>query len=576
MRNATRALFVFVLAFGLSATAYAQTAADTVQITFQVDLSEAVTKNVFAPGTDTAEIRGSFNGYTAGANVLTRVGTSNVYATTIGLAKGDTVAYKFWGSPTPVGWENDVTDETPNFSNNRDYIVPTANATLDAVAFNKEFVAVGGTAKYRITFQVDMGVAALSEGTFDQDGDDIVVIAGDCKPDSISGCLNGWSTTADTLSQDFFNPNLYAKTIEIDNFPIPATGNRPNIGYKYVIGTTPGTAPAGWESVPDRILTLPTTGEGADGFIEVTVDPVFYNNVDDSQIFTTEETIIFEVDLRPAYYYVADNGGLPSDTQTGGSSGSEVTGVALNGPAAGKAKSNDTGISDWADWGNTLSQIPARNFKDDGTQGDATAGDSIWTQTFTYAAGTPKTIVGKFGANGFDNESGFGGDTSFDLGTAADGNGRVRAYFGAVRQSDGTYTDLNGPSVAGGAARPVYDPYLVISGDSMSVTVVRRGGTATAIEPGAGAPNGAFVLTGASPNPSNGVTRFSYELVRAGDVQLSVFDMQGREVARLFDGTQGVGTYDVSFDASALAAGVYLYRLAAGGEVATSQLVVVR
>jgi hypothetical protein len=576
MRTATKWLLAFVLIAPLGMTAQAQTAADTAQVTFQVDLSQPIAAGAFMPDTDEIEIRGSFNNFSAG-NPLDRVGTTDVYSTTIALAKGDTVEYKFYSPAAPVGWENNIRDEVDaSFdTDNRDYIVADQDAiTLDAVPFNKEFAIASGTQAYRITFVVDMSVAALNESTFNPDDGDFVVVAGGCQPDSFQNCLNGWDRSADTLRQDFFNPNLYSKTIEIPDFPVPADGDRPQIGYKFVIGTNPGSLPEGWEGGDNRMLTLPTDGAGADGFIELTSDTTgalkFYNRIDDSGIFTEEAEVIFEVDLRPAFYYLADNGNLPNDTQTGQGGNAEITTVALNGPAAGRALSNTTGIGDWADWGATLSQIPARNFVDDGTGADAVAGDSIYTQTFSYGAGTPTTLVGKFGANGFDNEAGFGGDTNFFL-RGDDGN-RVRATFGAVRLADSTYTDQRGPSSDGDD----YDPYLVISSDSMSVTVVRSGGQATSVEPGAGAPNGAFVLGNAMPNPSSGLTRFSYELARAGAVQLSIYDLQGREVARLFEGTQGVGTYDVSFDASNLSAGIYLYRLAAGGEVATSQLVVVR
>jgi hypothetical protein len=571
MRNATHALLAFVLLAPFGLAAHAQDSDTTAAVTFQVDLSAPIAAGAFVPGTDEVQIRGSFNGFGT-ANPLARVGETDVYATTITLAEGDTIEYKFWGSPAPVGWENDILGEVDaSFDTvNRDYIVPDADVTLDAVPFNKEFAVASTTKPYRITFTVDMSVARLDENTFDEDGDDFVVVAGGCKPDSFQGCLNGWSTTADTLQQDFFNDNLYSLTVEVPRFPIPDTTDVPNIGYKFVIGQTPGTAPAGWESVADRILTI--TGDepvGDDGFAEIVADTVFYNDIDASNIFTEETSVIFEVDLRPAYYFLADSTRLPNDTQTGQGGNSEITTVALNGPAAGRALSNETGISDWADWGNTLAQIPARNFVDDGTGVDVTANDSIWTQTFTYPAGTPKKLVGKFGANGFDNEAGFGGDTNFLFGEAGDDN-RIRAVFGAVRLADSTYTDQRGPGTGQN-----YDPYLAISNDSLSVTVVRRGATATSVEPGAGA-TGIFTLTDAAPNPSRGTVAFSYELAQAGEVSLSVYDVQGREVARLFDGTQAAGTYDVTFDGSQLSAGVYLYRLAAGGQVATRQLVIVR
>jgi hypothetical protein len=47
-------------------------------------------------------------------------------------------------------------------------------------------------------------------------------------------------------------------------------------------------------------------------------------------------------------------------------------------------------------------------------------------------------------------------------------------------------------------------------------------------------------------------------------VRLSAFDLLGREVAELVNEVQSAGTYRVTFDASRLPTGTYLYRITAG------------
>lgn len=78
------------------------------------------------------------------------------------------------------------------------------------------------------------------------------------------------------------------------------------------------------------------------------------------------------------------------------------------------------------------------------------------------------------------------------------------------------------------------------------------------------------------PNPFNPVTVISYQLPVNSDVTLEVYDMLGRRVALLVDDVMAAGLHEVTFDASNLASGVYLYRLTAGQEVQTRQMVLVK
>ncbi|HCV43131.1 MAG TPA: peptidase S8, partial [Bacteroidetes bacterium] len=59
-------------------------------------------------------------------------------------------------------------------------------------------------------------------------------------------------------------------------------------------------------------------------------------------------------------------------------------------------------------------------------------------------------------------------------------------------------------------------------------------------------------------NPS---TRIEYSIPKDGHVLLGVFDILGRQVAVLESGVKPAGSHSVTFDASGLASGVYLYRL---------------
>lgn len=72
---------------------------------------------------------------------------------------------------------------------------------------------------------------------------------------------------------------------------------------------------------------------------------------------------------------------------------------------------------------------------------------------------------------------------------------------------------------------------------------------------------GTFALDQNYPNPFNPATTIQYTLGAASDVKLTVFDVLGREVATLVEGTQPTGAYNVTFEAANLPSGLYLYRL---------------
>ena len=85
-----------------------------------------------------------------------------------------------------------------------------------------------------------------------------------------------------------------------------------------------------------------------------------------------------------------------------------------------------------------------------------------------------------------------------------------------------------------------------------------------------------YVLAGAFPNPFNPVTTIQYALPEAGKVTLTVFDITGREVARIVDGYRDAGWHSVTFEAEHLASGLYVYRLEAGDFIGHEKMVLVK
>ena len=247
--------------------------------------------------------------------------------------------------------------------------------------------------------------------------------------------------------------------------------------------------------------------------------PFFRNN----SLLARDVTVHVECDLRPAFATVLAGKTL-NDIQGSQdiSSVSQITGVAMNGPFS------NYGEGTWAGWGSSLMSDTNRVMYDDGTHGDATAGDTIYTLTYMMSPDSGHTVGQecKFGINGGDNEGGEGGYGNNHIVNIDDSQAESYLYiaFGSINPtfySDWTYT------------------------------------------PGVGVVDlpAEFTLAQNYPNPFNPTTTITFAMPTSANVKLNVFDMAGRHVKTLVNGYVNAGSYDVNFDASNLASGVYFYRL---------------
>jgi len=85
-----------------------------------------------------------------------------------------------------------------------------------------------------------------------------------------------------------------------------------------------------------------------------------------------------------------------------------------------------------------------------------------------------------------------------------------------------------------------------------------------------------FDLAQNYPNPFNPSTSIKYSVPESGNIRLSVFNIVGEEVAVLAEGFTQAGIYEVTFDASNLSTGVYLYKLQSANSVQTKKMMLLK
>ncbi|MBI3787721.1 MAG: T9SS type A sorting domain-containing protein [Ignavibacteriales bacterium] len=97
---------------------------------------------------------------------------------------------------------------------------------------------------------------------------------------------------------------------------------------------------------------------------------------------------------------------------------------------------------------------------------------------------------------------------------------------------------------------------------------------------GNGVPN-AFTLAQNYPNPFNPSTTVRFDLPRDSHVRINVFDITGKELARLVDETKSAGSYVTQWDGRdsrgvAVSSGTYFYRLETQGYTSTKKMVLLK
>jgi hypothetical protein len=78
------------------------------------------------------------------------------------------------------------------------------------------------------------------------------------------------------------------------------------------------------------------------------------------------------------------------------------------------------------------------------------------------------------------------------------------------------------------------------------------------------------------PNPFNSMTNIKFKMLNAGNPEIKVFDIAGKEIAVLLNEYLQAGTYEVRFDSGELPSGIYFYRMRVNDFTQTKKMILNR
>jgi photosystem II stability/assembly factor-like uncharacterized protein len=175
-------------------------------------------------------------------------------------------------------------------------------------------------------------------------------------------------------------------------------------------------------------------------------------------------------------------------------------------------------------------------------------GDTVWS-----GAQLSSTALGRFNGISAPSES---------IGYACGSSGIIFMSSDAgeswQQMSSGTRQNLN-------AIFFLNERRGIAVGDSGTILFTENGGTTGVPAEPSHLPKTIF-LDQNYPNPFNPATSIRYRMSGSGFVSFRIFDVLGREVAILVEGTMAAGEHTVQWDAGELPSGVYFYELKVGSD----------
>ncbi len=550
---------------GNGRTAPFESAQDSVTLYFRVNVGYFVQTGDFNPATDKVGIRGvpevfqnpvdwSSSAIYLEAEATEAPGDNLFYSAGIKVdqAAADTlgeISYKF--TLEPQGEEQIWDNVDGNIDGNRFVNVPSQDSTIHWSFFQETPPTTGEIIDAELTFNVDVGILE-GLGYFNSGLDEVM----------LRGSFNGFG-------EDPMAFNGFTNTFEKVDYPISTTvGSK--IEYKYYVkwddarfdsndpNYLPGIAQgAGWEE-PGV-----TAGSNREYTITEEVKQVlpteYYNGVPPQGLITDSNIegggstvdVTFQIDMTEALSF-ADDPFVP---------GTDSVFLFVDTPffalSQGIIVPGDGGDNFYD---NTKAQAERLLFKDDN-------GDNVYTLTLTLETPTLNHIGYRI-AYGTPFTASDAGLTINGMGASAEPG---RRYYQYIQPNVGEDKAVSWPSTSTLAVLDWKAP-----GEPVQFETPPDYGMGTSTEELTENAH-EFKLSQNYPNPFNPTTNISFEIGKAANVTLSVYNVLGQKVATLLNNNKmNAGQHVVGFNASRLSSGIYFYRLEAGNFVQQRSMTLIK
>jgi hypothetical protein len=503
-------------------------AGDSVNVTFQVDMSVKILEGLFDPAAEAVVTAGSWQGnpWTPWLSDSMEVVEDSIFASTVKIPANVSYQYKFkiGGDieSKDEGWENDPA---------RELNLGSKDTTLAVDYFDRDSV-VSQIADGSIEFLVMMDVVE-EIGFYDPEVDSL----------QLRGDFNGWNDENpddSRMNQNFLNPNEWFLDIPFEDTPV---GEKKN--FKYFV--TLADEESIWEDTYERPLHHGGGNRGVEfAGTDDQIYSAYYDDIDPDWVLNDGIglEVTFNVDMRPAMDPLLQATPFNPDADTLWWVNEQPLFVATQG------------------WDDT-DEMKVLYLED-------SDGDTIYSGSLTVSEPSFNAFEYRYGyysesAAGWQLEPGGFANFAYRVRYAGQNEARswpVIPWPMPVDTWTNTEIKLDDQET---------DPYQSYE-DYLEATAVGELGEALPAK---------FKLYNNYPNPFNPSTTLKFDLPKAGVVKLYIYNVLGQKVLTLYDGNLKAGQHVMTWAGQdvhghQVSSGVYFYRLETENHVAVRKMVMLK